>query len=121
MEHILLKMAPKANRPLPYTGIMERRPNKWASLCKYINRRRNGAVLTRQRILSDLYDEGILGMDCMYMISTKSIDTYRNCLTKAGFLAIISPGRYEKVKTIPYRMSCQDVQRLGGDTYYKGE
>jgi hypothetical protein len=88
--------------------------NKWAEICKYINRRRNGTVITRQKLMHWLYYKDLL--------SWKSVDTYRNYLTKAGFLRIIGPGRYLKVKTIPYKMSRRDVQRLGYDVsnYYKG-
>ena len=93
-----------------------KRKNKWAKLCKYINRRRNGAVITRQDIMSHI--QGLFHFPGSY----KSIDTYRNYLTKAGFLVIIRPGRYLKVKTIPHKMSRRDVQRLGYDTsnYYPG-
>jgi hypothetical protein len=86
---------------------MAPRSNKWASLCKYINRRRNGAVIARQALLEHITPE--------YFQSDNTVDTYRNYLTKAGFLTIIRPGRYEKIKTIPYRISRRDVQRLGYD------
>ena len=87
-----------------------KRKNKWAQLCKYINRRHNGTVITRKNIMA------------LWSGSDQSIDTYRNYLTKAGFLVTIRPGRYLKVKTIPYKMSRRDVQRLGYDTsnYYPG-
>jgi hypothetical protein len=91
--------------------------NKWETLCKYINRRRNGAVITRTKLMEHLY----VTMGRRHG-SHQSIDTYRNYLTKAGFLRIIGPGKYEKVKTIPYKISRRDVQRLGYETscYLKG-
>lgn len=92
-----------------------KRINRWHRLCTYINRRRNGTILTRKAIMRHmLYN--------LEYQSEKSVDTYRNYLTKAGFLCIISPGKYEKVKTIPYKLSRRDVQSLGYDVtnYYKG-
>jgi hypothetical protein len=85
--------------------------DRWAKLCKYINRRRDGALITRHNIMAHLWPG-----------SDQSIDTYRNYLTRAGFLVIIRPGRYLKVKTIPHKMSRRDVQRLGYDVsnYNKG-
>jgi hypothetical protein len=96
---------------------MKTRKNKWELLCKYINRHRNGTVLTRQAILEHIH-VAFYHSDASY----KSVDTYRNYLTKAGFLCIIGPGKYEKVKTIPHKISRRDVQRLGYDvsTYYPG-
>jgi len=85
--------------------------NRWNKLCTYINRRRNGTVITRKSIMKNIWPG-----------SDQTIDTYRNYLTKAGFLRIISPGKYEKLKTIPRGISRRDVQRLGYDVsnYYKG-
>ena len=91
--------------------------NKWDILCKYINRRRNGTVITRKNIMEYFWNVLFPNPG-----SHKSIDTYRNYLTQAGFLVIIRPGRYLKVKTIPNKISRRDVQRLGYDVsnYYPG-
>ena len=85
--------------------------NRWAALCTYLNLRPNGAIITRQQIMNYMRP----GRDF-------SIDTYRNYLTKAQFLAIIGNGKYEKVKDIPIGISRRDVQRLGYDVskYNKG-
>ena len=93
-----------------------KRKNKWKILCKYINRHLDGKVLTRRSIMDHIYDE------LRHPGSHKSVDTYRNYLTKAGFLVIIRPGRYLKAKTIPRGISRRDVQRLGYDVsdYCKG-
>ena len=88
----------------------EKWSNRWSALCQFINRRPNGAIITRKQIMAYMRP----GRD-------QSIDTYRNYLTKAGFLCIIGIGKYEKIKTIP-QLSRRDVQRLGYDVsnYYKG-
>ena len=86
-------------------------PNRWDALCKFINVRPNGAVIYRKAL-----------MEYMRPGRDFSIDTYRNYLTKAGFLVIIGNGKYEKVKSIPKGISRRDVQRLGYDVsnYHKG-
>jgi len=102
--------------PTPcYPRNLEPKINRWHRLCTYINRRRNGAVITRKGIMGHM----IYNLEYQ---RENSIDTYRNYLTKAGFLCIISPGKYEKLKTIPRGISRRDVQRLGYDVsnYYKG-
>lgn len=60
----------------------------WLRLIDYLNCTVTGSVITRQALLKDLNGSEI------------SIDTYRNYLTQAGYLKIVSRGKYMLVADI---------------------
>ena len=44
-----------------------------------------------------------------------TIDTYRNCLSRAGYLETIVSGQYKRVKRIPKGISINQVRKEAHD------
>lgn len=80
--------------------------NLWETLVDYINKKEIGEILTRKELLQ-------------IKIKYHSIDTYRNHLSKAGFLETISPGKYRKLRNIPENMSVNTLTKIAYDKTYR--
>ena len=98
--------------------------NSWTKLKTYINRFKDGNIISRGKILDHMMCDNRYArtLPLGWFIKEGSIDLYRRYLTKAGYLEWASRGKYRKVKPIPKGISRRDVQRMGYDVtnYAKG-
>jgi len=78
--------------------------NYWESTCQYFtgNKRR---TRTRQKMLRHVKGAR----------SVNTLDYYRRILTGAGYIRVVSPGRYEVVKKIPKGITTKHARFLTYD------
>ena len=71
--------------------------NLWQDIKVYFNDNIN-SIINRPMLIDGLDWHG------------ETVDTYRNYLTQAGYLEIVSRGRYEVLKEIPIDLTLNDVK-----------
>jgi len=76
--------------------------NKWSTLIDFLVSLETDGIFTRQELLNYMSTKGF---------NSKSIDTYKNYLTKAGYLETISRGIYVIKRRIPYHTSVSEVRQ----------
>jgi len=77
--------------------------SKFYTLINYLNTFKEGDIIRRFDIFFQLKPTGLIGG------AFSTIDTYRNYLTKAGYLERVGQGKYKLIKKIPNEISVNRV------------
>lgn len=93
----------------------------WEVLKKFINKKKTGEVFYRKqlRVLLPSYQDSKTPAAYKYSRFINTIDTYRNCLSRAGFIGTVKRGQYMKLKTIPENLTITQLEKYVGDKTWR--
>ena len=91
------------------------RPNLeyWMFISEFINSKKIGEIITRKEMLEKFRQT--YSRDCQ----TKTLDGYRNLLTRIGILEWYKLGKYIKLQDIPKKLTSTKARKLLYDRSWK--